>query len=67
MKTSTNIARLVRIEALSKELGQPVRLFRTLMAQRKIPFLKVGHRTVLFEIEKVRAALARFEIKAIDE
>jgi len=37
------------------------------MAQRKIPYVKLGHRTVLFEVDKVRAALAKFEIKAIDE
>ena len=67
IKTNTTDARLVRIERLSEELGQPVRLFRTLMAQRKIPYVKIGHRTVLFEVDKVRKALAKFEVKAIGE
>jgi hypothetical protein len=35
------------------------------MHQRKIPFIKAGHRTVLFEPEKVRAALVQFEVKAV--
>jgi hypothetical protein len=37
------------------------------MAQRKIPYVKIGHRTVLFEVDKVRDALAKFEIKAIGQ
>jgi hypothetical protein len=32
---------------------------------RKIPHLRIGHRTVLFDVEKVKAALARFEVKAV--
>jgi len=37
------------------------------MAQRKIPYVKIGHRTVLFEVDKVREALAKFEVKAISQ
>ena len=58
--------RFLRIEELSTELGPSVRSFRTWMYQRKIPFIKIGHRTVLFEVEKVRAAMANFEVKAVD-
>jgi hypothetical protein len=36
------------------------------MHQRKIPFIKAGHRTVLFDPEKVRAALEQLEVKAVD-
>lgn len=39
-----------------------LRWLRSLQARRAVPFLKVGHKT-LFEAERVRAALRRFEIK----
>jgi hypothetical protein len=35
------------------------------MAARKIPFLKLGHRTILFDPKKVDDALQRFEVKAV--
>jgi hypothetical protein len=35
------------------------------MAARKIPFLKCGHRTILFDPDKVDKALERFEVKAV--
>jgi excisionase family DNA binding protein len=58
---------LLRIEELSSELGPSVRMIRTLMHQRKIPFIKTGRRTVFFEPHKVREALAKFEVKPIGE
>ncbi len=61
MKTS----QLVNIAALSELLGIPVRTLRSFVAARKIPFLKCGHRTLLFDPDKVRAALERFEVKEI--
>jgi hypothetical protein len=59
---------LLDINGLSKELGPdafPVRRIRTLKAQRKIPFIKLGHRTLVFNVQKVRAALERLETKAV--
>ena len=53
---------LVNIKKLSEELGPPVRTLRTLMHDRKIPFIKAGHRTTLFDPQKVRAALEKFEV-----
>jgi hypothetical protein len=41
-----------------------LRWLRSLQARRAVPFLKVGHK-VLFEAERVRAALRRFEIKPV--
>jgi len=38
-----------------------------LMHARKIPFLALGHRTVRFDWEQVRKALARFEMKAVGQ
>ena len=50
---------------LSEASGLPVRTLRSLMHDRKIPFIRVGHRTTLFDVEKVRAALEKFEVKAV--
>jgi len=60
-------AKLVRIEELCAELGPAVtvRNVRTWMQQRKIPYLKTGRRTVLFDLTAVRAALAKFTVEAI--
>lgn len=50
---------------LAKATGIPVRTLRTLYNQRKISGIKAGHRTLLFDPEKVCAELSRFEIKAV--
>lgn len=57
--------KLLDIEGLSDEIGQPVRTLRTWVQGRKIPFLRLGHRTLLFDPEKVREALDKFEVKAV--
>ena len=56
---------LVGIEQLEREIGIPVRTIRTLMQARRIPFLRLGRRTLYFDVQKVRDALDRFEVKAI--
>jgi excisionase family DNA binding protein len=56
---------LVNIRSLSDYTGLAVRTLRTLTAARKIPYLKIGYRTVRFDLEKVDKALERFEVKAI--
>jgi hypothetical protein len=56
--------KLVNIKGMSEEIGQPERTLRTWVHCRKIPFLRVGHRTLLFDPEKVRAALDKFEVQA---
>ena len=58
-------SRLVNISSLSESTGIAVRTLRTFMAARKIPFLKCGHGTILFDPEKVDKALERFEVKAV--
>ena len=58
----TNTRKLVNINGLSQHKGIPVRTLRTLVWTRKIPFLKLGHRTMLFDPEKVEKALERFEV-----
>jgi excisionase family DNA binding protein len=55
-------------EELRDKLNVPsTRMIDELMRKRKIPFTKLGHRTVRFEYEKVRAALEKFEHKAIGQ
>jgi hypothetical protein len=36
-----------------------------LMKRRKIPFVRLGHRTVRFSWERVQAALSKFEHRAM--
>lgn len=57
--------KLVSIGGLSENKGIPVRTLRSLMAARKIPFFKLGHRTLLFDPDKVHKALQRFEVHEI--
>jgi hypothetical protein len=58
---------LVTIEGLAKspEIELPVRTLRSLWHQRKIPGIVLGRRTLLFSPSKVRAALEKFEVKAV--
>jgi hypothetical protein len=58
---------LLNIRQLSAEMGPPVRSIRTWMHQGKIPFIRVGHRTCLFDPDKVREALNRLEVKAVGQ
>jgi len=45
------------LEALFDEYSRPsLRWLRQMQAQRKIPYVKIGH-LVRFDVEKVRAAL----------
>ncbi len=58
-------SQLVRLNGLSAEIGVPVRTIQTWIHQRKIPFLKVGHRMIFFDPQKVRAALEKFEVRSV--
>ena len=58
--------KLLNIFELSKANGRPVRQLRSFVHGRKIPYLRVGHRTLLFDPVKVEKALQRFEIPAVD-
>lgn len=57
------MGKLIDIKTLSEQIGEPERTLRNWVHCRKIPFLKIGHRTLRFELEKVRAALNKFEVK----
>jgi excisionase family DNA binding protein len=55
-------------EELRLKLNLPsTRMIDELMRKHKIPFIKLGHRTVRFDYEKVKAALEKFEIKAVGQ
>ena len=56
--------RLLSIRGLSDAIGIPSRTIRSLYNARKIPFIKAGHRTLLFDPEKVLGALDKFEVRA---
>jgi hypothetical protein len=58
--------RLLSTSELAAELNLPIRQIRGFVAAKKIPVLKIGWRTNLFDPEKVIKALARFEVKEID-
>jgi hypothetical protein len=59
------MTKLLNIFELSKEKGRPVRQIRSFVQHRKIPYLKIGHRTLLFDPQRVEEALQRFEIKEV--
>jgi hypothetical protein len=61
------MSELLDILELSKAKGRPVRQLRTFIAEKKIPYLKIGHRILLFDPEKVEKALQRFEIPAVGD
>ena len=58
---------LIDKEELRRRLNLPsVRMVEELMRKRKIPFVKLGHRTVRFSWPKVLAAITALEQRAID-
>ena len=56
---------LVTRKQLSQRSGIAERTIRTLQSQRIIPYIRAGHRTVLFDEDKVMAALDKLEVKAV--
>ena len=56
-------SKLLDIKSLSELIGLPQRTIRSMVQNRKIPFLKLGHRTMRFDEDKVRRALDRFEVR----
>ena len=51
-------------QGLAREVKCSVRTVDNLMAKRAIPFIKLG-RLVRFDVAKVKAALARFEVREV--
>jgi len=57
--------RLLNTNELALELNKSARQIRYLVDARKIPVLRIGYRTNLFDLDKVLKALARFEIPEV--
>ncbi len=55
---------LVNYDELAELTNRPVRTLRTWKQAGKIPYLELGHRTILFQPSKVFVALERFEVRA---
>ena len=55
-------------EQLRERLNLPsTRMIDELVRKRKIPVIRLGHRTVRFNLVKVEAALERLELKAVGQ
>jgi hypothetical protein len=57
--------KLLDIQQLSEATNLPIRRLRGFIAARKISFKKCGHRTLLFDLERVEKDLARFDVPAV--
>ena len=66
--TKRTYPQLVKGDApLSVVLGVDSSTVRTWRKSRLIPYTKTGHRTIVYSLEKVLAALERFEVKTVTE
>jgi excisionase family DNA binding protein len=54
-------------QGIAREVKCSVRKIDDLMARRAIPFLKLPGRLVRFDVAKVKAALARFEVREVGD
>ena len=52
---------LVKEKELLQVVRIPSRQLRDLRKDRKIPFLKIGSKTILCDVEKIIAALEKYE------
>ncbi len=55
---------LLTKQELAAELKTPVTGVQALTRKRKIPCLRIGHRTVRYDLAAVLAALKKFEVQA---
>jgi len=56
---SATEAPLISKQALARDLGVGCRTIEAWVAERKIPFIRLGHRTLRFNLDDVRRALRR--------
>ena len=59
------IEKLIGYPQLSEQTGLPVRSLRTLVCKGVLPHIRLGHRTIRFQLSKVAKALAKREIKEL--
>ena len=56
---------LLTKQELAIALGVSPRTIDNWMAQRRIPFIRISPRLIRFDLNRVKAALARYEIKEV--
>jgi excisionase family DNA binding protein len=56
---------LLTKQELALAVGVSPRTIDNWMAQRRIPFIRISARLIRFDLERVKAALARYEIKEV--
>lgn len=54
-------------QSLADALGTCVSNIRTLRLKRLIPFIKTGHKSIIYKLDRVLAALDRLEVKPVTE
>jgi len=60
--------KLLSKDELREALNLPsTRIIDEMMRKRRIPFLKLGHRTIRFDFPRVVEALSRLEVRAIGD
>jgi hypothetical protein len=59
--------RLKTGEEIAIALGENPRTISTLRREGKIPYLKLGWRTIRYDLGKVIAALQRLEVRAVGD
>lgn len=56
---------LVTKKVVAADLGVGLRTLEKWIAERRIPFIRIGHRTLRFRLDDVRRAIARRQTKEI--
>jgi len=52
-------------QELASVVGVSPRTIHNWMAQKRIPFIRLSARLIKFNLERVKAALARYEVKEV--
>ncbi|MEI7774940.1 MAG: hypothetical protein WCK17_09200 [Verrucomicrobiota bacterium] len=52
-------------QALADAIGAGLSTIRTWRAKRLIPYIKTGHKSVIYDLPKVLAALGTLEVKPV--
>lgn len=63
--SAVNSKPLLKTDEVAQLLNMTKRGVQGLVAQGKIPVLRISHRCVRFDWEKVSAALGRFEVREV--
>lgn len=56
---------LIAKREVARRLGLSTRMVDELVRRRKIPFIKLGYRTIRFDWERVKTAVEKLEFKEV--